>query len=113
MWQQIIALIIILFFLSRLIIQAKKKTINQAEFSLWLIFWILAAIAILFLKQIDSFLLRIGFSSSGINFLLYLAVMILFYFIFKLRLKFQNLDQNLTELNKIISLNKAKEEDKK
>jgi hypothetical protein len=113
MWQQIIALIIIIFFLSRLIIQAKKKTINRTEFSLWLVFWILATLAILFLKQIDNFLLHLGFSSSGINFLLYLAVMMLFYFIFKLRLKFQSLDQNLTELSRIITLNKAKEEDKK
>ena len=53
MLQQIIAIFIIVFFIFRLIKQKKKKDINNNEFSLWLIFWLLALTAIILIKQID------------------------------------------------------------
>ncbi|NCD00902.1 DUF2304 domain-containing protein [bacterium] len=112
MWQQIIALIIILFFVSRLLIQKKKKNINLSEFIFWNIFWILAALAIIFLKQIDVFVSKLGFSSTGINFLLYLATMILFYLIFKLRLRLNNLENKLTKLTRSIAINEELEKEK-
>ncbi|MCF7819918.1 MAG: DUF2304 domain-containing protein [Candidatus Pacebacteria bacterium] len=112
MWQQIIALIVILFFLTRLFSQKNKKNISQAEFALWLVFWALAAVAIIFLKQIDAFLYELGFSGGGINFLLYLAVMILFFLIFRLRLKYQQLNQKLTEVVRKITLETANKEDR-
>jgi hypothetical protein len=105
MWQQIIALLIITFFLSRLFVQKKKKNINFSEFVLWIIFWLLAALAIIFLKQIDIFVSGLGFSSTGINFLLYLATMILFYLIFKLRLRLNNLENKLIKLTRNTAIN--------
>lgn len=104
MLQQIIAIIIIMFFLVRLTGQKRKKTITANEFSLWLIFWLLAAAAIVFIKQIDSLVHFLGFSGSGINFLIYLAVLALFYLIFRLRLTVAKLDRNLTEIARQITL---------
>ncbi len=113
MWQQLIALIIILFFLSRLFIQKKKSNINNFEFNFWASFWFLAALAIIFLKQIDIFVSKLGFSSTGINFLLYLATMVLFYLIFKLRLRLNNLENKLTKLTRSIAINEELEKEKK
>jgi hypothetical protein len=104
MLQQIIAIIIILFFLVRLASQKKKKAITANEFSLWLVFWLLAAAAIIFIKQIDSLVRFLGFSGSGINFLIYLAVLALFYLIFRLRLTVAKLDRNLTDITRIVAL---------
>lgn len=105
MLQQIIAIIIILFFIIRLFNQKKKKAITINEFSLWLIFWLLAAGAIVFLKQIDRLVHILGFSGSGINFLIYLAVLALFYLVFRLRLSLAKLDRNLTEVARQVALN--------
>ncbi len=104
MWQQIIALILIIIFVWRLFRQKNKKQINQNEFKLWLVFWLLGAIAIIFIKEIDILVEQFGFSGSGINFLLYIAIIILFYLIFKLRLKIAKLDKQLTEIVRKISL---------
>lgn len=104
MLQQIIALIIILFFILRLINEKRKKKINQNEFNLWLAFWLLSAAAVIFIKQIDRLVAFFGFSGSGINFLIYLAVLGLFYLIFRLRLTVAKLDQNLTEVARQVTL---------
>jgi len=106
MTQQIIALLFIILFVLRLYQQRKKKQINGNEFLFWLSFWSLGAIAIIFIKQLDALLAQLGFSSGGINFLLYLAVLSLFYFIFKLRLKINKLEKNLTDLVREIALKK-------
>jgi len=106
MLQQIIAIIIILFFISRLIAQKRKKIISRNEFSLWLVFWIIAAAAIIFIKDIDHFVAWLGFSGAGINFVIYLAVLALFYLVFRLRLDLAKMDQNLTEIVRQITLKK-------
>jgi len=104
MLQQIIALIIILFFILRLISEKRKKKINRNEFNLWFAFWLLSAAAVIFIKQIDRLVAFFGFSGSGINFLIYLAVLGLFYLIFRLRLTVAKLDQNLTEVARQVTL---------
>lgn len=108
MLQQIIALIIILFFILRLFDQKRKNNLSSNELRLWLSFWLLAAAAIIFIKQIDQLVRYFGFSGSGINFLIYLAVLILFYLVFRLRLNLDKIDRNLTELTRQAALNNKK-----
>lgn len=104
MFQQIIALIIILFFLSRLFWQKRKKQINAGEFIFWLVFWISAAVAVVSLKWIDKLVAGLGFSGSGIEVLFYIAVIILFYLIFRLRLKIEKMEKNITKVIREIAL---------
>ncbi|MFH0891983.1 MAG: DUF2304 domain-containing protein [Candidatus Falkowbacteria bacterium] len=96
MIQQILALLVIAFFVSRLFWQKRKKQISGGEFLFWLIFWIMAAMSVLFLRKIDALVAGLGFSGSGIEVLLYMAVAILFYFIFRLRLRLEKIEKNIT-----------------
>jgi hypothetical protein len=105
MLQQILALIIIAFFLARLFWQKQKKQIGANEFVFWLIFWILAAGAIIALKWVDKLVAGLGFSGSGIDILIYIAVVVLFYFIFRLRLKLEKIEKDITKIIREISLN--------
>ena len=104
MLQQIIALIIIAFFLARLLWQKQKKQIGANEFIFWLIFWLLSAGAIITLKWIDKLVASLGFSGSGIDILIYAAVIILFYFVFKLRLRFEKMEKDITKIVRHIAL---------
>lgn len=104
MWQQIIALVLIIIFITRLTLLKKNNKIQKNEYIFWMIFWTLAWLAILFLKQLDTLLIDFGFSGSGINFLLYLAVLFLFYLIFRLRLKILDLDTKITRLLRELAL---------
>jgi len=98
MLQQIIALIIIAFILARLFWQKQKEKISASEFIFWLVFWCVSALAIIFLKWIDLVVSDLGFSSTGINFLIYLGMVLLFYLIFKINLKLEKMDREITKI---------------
>ncbi len=104
MLQQIIALIIIASILSRIFFLKKKKKIAAGEFIFWIFFWILAALFIISIKWIDKLVAGLGFSGSGIEVLLYLAVVVLFYSNFRLRLKFEKMEKNVTKIVRKIAL---------
>lgn len=108
MFQQILALVIIAFFLARLFWQKQKKQIGASEFIFWLVFWCLAALLIISLKWIDKLVARLGFSGMGIEVLIYLGMAILFYFIFKLRLKLEKIEKNITKIIREIALKNKK-----
>ncbi len=106
MLQQTLALIIIIFFLFRLIDKKNKKQINGHEFLLWLIFWFLSLGAIIFLKKIDALVAWLGFSGAAINILVYLAILILIYQVFRMRLNIAKMEKNISELNQALTLKK-------
>lgn len=109
MFQQILALIIIIFFLARLFWQKQKKEIGANEFVFWLVFWCLSAGLIISLKSIDKLVARLGFSGSGIEILLYLGIAVLFYFIFKLRLRLEKTEKDITKIIRSLALKGDKE----
>lgn len=111
MLQQTIALIIIAFFLARVLWQKQKKQIQGGEFIFWLVFWLLAAAAIISLKWIDVLVEKLGFSGNGIDILFYLAVLVLFYLIFKVRIRQQKQEKSITEITRHLAINN-KEKDK-
>jgi small membrane protein len=106
MWQQIIALFVIIFLLYRQFISRRKGEITLFEFIFWTIFWLISILAIIFLKSIDQLVNIIGFSSSGINVLLYVSIVLLFYYIFKLRLKIEKINKDITRITREIALSK-------
>ncbi|MDD5527397.1 MAG: DUF2304 domain-containing protein [Patescibacteria group bacterium] len=114
MLQQLIALIIILFFVLRLFVLKKRGKVSANEFIFWLVFWLIAASGIIFVKDLDALAARLGFSASGIQIILYAAVAVLFYMNFRLRLKVEKMDKDITQLVRDSALNKnCQPEDKK
>ncbi len=98
MLQSSIALVIIILFIFRLAWQNYHRQVTRAEYSFWLSFWFVSAMLILFIKDIDRLVAALGFSGSGIQILLYLAVALLFSQIFRLRLKMELMERNITKL---------------
>lgn len=109
MLQQIIALIVIVFFIARLFWQKKNNAVGLNEFIFWLVFWVISALAVVFLRYIDLAVAKLGFSGSGIEVLLYIAVAVLFYFIFRLRIKIENMEREITKIVREIALKNKKE----
>jgi hypothetical protein len=106
MLQQAIALLIILFFVCRLFVLKKKDKVSANEFIFWLVFWLLAALGIFFIKELDALAAALGFSASGIQIILYVAVAVLFYMNFRLRLKIEKMDKDITAIARKIALDK-------
>lgn len=108
MFQQLLALIFVIFFLFRLIWQKRKKQIERNEFIFWFIFWIIAGFAIIFIKKIDTFVANLGFSSSGINVLFYVGVVFLFYLVFRIRIRQERIERNITTIVREMALREKK-----
>lgn len=102
--QQITAIAIILWLAFRLIGQWRGKRLNAREFLAWMVLVALALAAMLFIKTIDAAVGALGFSGSGIDILLYLAVIALVYYIFKLRLQIERIERDLTKIVRHLSL---------
>jgi len=103
MAQLLVAAIIILFFLAKLYWQKRKGAVSTGEFIFWFIFWLASFVLVLFLKQLDQLVASLGFSVSAIQVAVYLAIAVLFYFIFRVRLKLEKMDENLTKINEVVT----------
>jgi len=106
MIQQAAALIIIFFFIFRLFWQKRNKTISNNEYIFWLFFWLISATTIIFIKWIDKFVAFLGFSGSGIQVLFYFSIVVIFFLIFRIRLRQERMEKNITKIIKHISLEK-------
>ena len=98
MFQEILALIIIFLFIARISWQLHQKLIPRNQFIFWLFFWVICGILIVYIKKIDALVAGVGFSSSGIQVLLYIAVALIFYFIFRIRLKLEKIESDISTL---------------
>jgi hypothetical protein len=98
MTQVIIAFIVIAFFLSALLWQKRQQKIGNGEFTFWLTFWLGTMLLVVGLKPLDRLVSWLGFSASAIQVFLYLGVAVLFYFIFRLSLKLEKTEENLTKI---------------
>jgi hypothetical protein len=94
---QIVATVISLFVLGRALQKLKTKTIKFSIFFAWFLFW---ALVIAFVWQpgltdrIAGFL-RVG---RGADVISYLSLILIFYLIFKIFMKLERIDQDITVL---------------
>lgn len=106
--QQIIAIILILVIFSRIILRFKRKEISPNEFIIWAVFWILSLSAIIFLKRIDSVVKSIGIVSRGIDIIVYVAVALIFYLIFRIYVRFDKMERDITKVVRKVALDEEK-----
>jgi hypothetical protein len=109
MLQRILALTIIAGFLIKLLWQQRQRKLDWFEFSFWLIFWLLSAVAVLMLGEIDRIVAQLGFSGSGIEVLLYVGFVVCLYFIFRLRLRLEKMERQLTKLVGLVARQNPKQ----
>ena len=110
MAQILVAVVMICFFLMKLYWQKRKGAVSSAEFIFWLVFWFGTLILVLLLKPLDRFVASLGFSVSAIQGAVYLAIAILFDFIFRLRLKLEKMEESLTKINEALTKTKSQPE---
>jgi len=94
---QILIIIFALFALSRIVLRKKDKSISYLEMFLWGTIW-LSVLIIAFVPRITNFLsAKVGIS-NGFNLLVYASIMLLFYLIFRMYVKIESLEQDITKL---------------
>ena len=94
---QYILLIIILFILAQTARKFRARKISLREFLFWMIFWIVVG-AVIAIPQITSFLAeRLGVG-RGADLVVYGSLIFVFYMIFRLFVRQQQLDKNISKV---------------
>ena len=104
--------LIIIIFVVRLFVLKKGSKVSGNEFIFWLVFWIIAGLGVIFVKNLDKLAASLGFSASGIQIILYAAVAVLFYMNFRMRLKMEKMDKDMTKIVRELALEEKKLEEK-
>ncbi len=104
---QIVLLLFIFFILSRVFLRYREKDITRQEFIVWLVFWVLVAIAVAVPKQTDGVAQFLGVS-RGADLLVYISIIVLFFSLFKIKVSVVTLSRNITALSKKIAVDNAR-----
>ena len=99
---QIFIVIFALFAFSRAILRLKSKDISTRRFFFWGLLWIIV-ITITIIPEIMSFISDLTGLGRGVDFFVYLGIIILFYFTFKMYILIDKMREEITKLTREIS----------
>lgn len=104
---QIIVVLFALFALSRAILRFKDGKITKKELVLWTIVW-LAAIVIILMPFTTTFVANILGVARGADVIVYLSIILLFYLVFRIYVKLESLEQDITKVVREVAIKKKK-----
>jgi small membrane protein len=104
---QIFVLIFALFAFSRAVLRYKGGSLKLAELLFWAAIWILGILFALF-PGILNWLSSVGGFIRGMDFVVTSSIIVLFYLMFRLYVKMDELDQTITRLVREIAMSKGK-----
>ncbi len=108
---QILAVGFALFALSRAFLRLRDSEIALRQFVLWTFIW-LAVIVIALLPETTTFFAELAGIGRGADLILYTSMVLMFYLIFRLYVRFEHLEQDLTKLVREIALEKGSQRKK-
>jgi len=104
---QIVVVLFALFALSRAILRFKDGRITKGELTFWSLLWI-ALIVFVFLPGIASFISNMLGIGRTVDAVMYAAIIVLFYLIFKIYVKIEGVEQEITTVVRKVALRKKK-----
>jgi small membrane protein len=104
---QIFVLLFALFAFSRAVLRYRGGSIRLAELLFWTGVWIFAIIFSLF-PNVVSLLSNIGGFQRGLDLLVAFSIITLFYMLFRMYVKVDELDQTITKLVREIAITKGR-----
>ena len=91
---QFFAIIFSLFALSRVLLRTKDKKLTIPEFVFWIFIWS-GLIVLAFVPYVSVALAEVVGIGRGIDFIIYVSVGLLFYLIFRLYIKIEEIEQQM------------------
>lgn len=103
---QILAIIFAVFAASRVILRYREHKASWKELIFWNIVWIAAVIIAIF-PNITFYFSRLLGIQRGIDLIIYISIIALFYLMFRLYVKIEGVEQDLTKVVREVSIKKA------
>lgn len=107
MFIQLFTIVIVLVLLARIVSQLKRKQITLKEALLWGLIWFGVGVVVLYPKLTDQLAAYIGLQSAkGIDLVVYLAVGLVFYLVFRIFVRIERIEQDITKIVRQVALKK-------
>ncbi|MFC1729994.1 DUF2304 domain-containing protein [candidate division KSB1 bacterium] len=100
-------LLFVLFALSRAVLRFKGRQITLSEFLFWALVWIVVGVLII-IPDTTNALARLFGVGRGVDAIIYISIALLFYLVFRIYVKLENVEQEITKVVREVSLNKGK-----
>ena len=104
---QILLLIFLFFAFSRVVLRYKEGTIPLGMFLFWTAIWLMATASIIE-PEFTTYLARQAGIGRGADVVIYSALIVAFYLIFRLSVAIENLRQEITKVIREIALKDVK-----
>lgn len=100
---QILIIVFALFAVTRTVLQFKKGAVTRRWLLFWILFWVVAG-TVAALPQTADTLARIVGVGRGADVVIYLSLIVIFYLIFRLYVKIEQVESEITKLVRKLSL---------
>lgn len=104
---QILAIIFVIFAIWRVAFKFRKQEIRLSEFLMWLIFWLAVAVAFVTPESLTKLANLLGIG-RGADLVLYVAVIVVFYLMFRIFVRLEKIERDITKVVRSSSLSRAK-----
>ena len=104
---QIISILFAIFAFTRVILRFRDKNLTLKELVFWSFVWIAAIVVAVFPRTI-YWASRIFGVQRPIDFAIYASIILLFYLVFKLYVKLESIENNITRVVREVAINKRK-----
>jgi len=94
---QIILILIIAIIIFRLVAKLKSREVSVKQFIGWLVIWLVAIVIVIWPELTVLVANSVGVG-RGSDLVIYLAIIFLFYTIFRLLMRIEKMEKNLTKL---------------
>jgi len=103
---QIVVVVFAIFAISRAFLRFKDGKVSGKELAFWIVLWG-AAIIVVVLPGTSFFFAGIFGIQRGADFVVYMSIVIIFYLLFKLYVKIDSVEKEITKLVREISISQA------
>ncbi|MFZ5365543.1 MAG: DUF2304 domain-containing protein [Patescibacteria group bacterium] len=103
---QILILIFIAYVIYRLVVKLNKRLLSPSFFILWLIFWLIVGLIVV-LPQTTQLIAEWLGVGRGVDAVMYISVIVLFYMIFRIFARIEKIEKDITHLVKEIAIESA------
>lgn len=95
---------IIVFIIVRTLVAYKKKNLSEGFTLMWIMFWVFGLVLIFQQEFVIAIAKSVGVS-RGVDLVIYFSLILVFYLIYRLLVKIDELDRTITKLIRKIALN--------
>lgn len=100
---QILIVLFAIFAITRVVVRTRSRSIPKTWAVSWVIMWVVLVTVSILPQTTDLLAVRVGIG-RGADLLVYVSVMALFYLVFRLIVKLELIQQEITKLVRAISM---------